>query len=577
MNFENQKDLVRKLTDAAHDSGALTKLITHIKEERACNNAPTEQKHIIKLLSKVDKYYTQCLTQLSQNTTLTGIKPLAVSASRDKFGTYNVGKGKRPQHIWSTFNKYLQFFEIYTVGNNLTKTLTQCAINGMYASALAEHITGVTPEIITSMNNILTRYESSVTCNTKIDVAALKQAIRNGSYYNGYETAKGIRKEVVLSSAHINQMKKICSNTNTDGYLQQNFDQRPSGRFYNRLEGAAPTLLSMSRVVRNLAASEHTMIDINSSCFAVFLAVANWQRAQYGTHTDQYFLNISKYINNTSGVRQAIALDVLNAYAADHNYNLSPGETPAKTYKASDLFNDHWAIKMVKKAISAIGFGAKLNGTASRWTDEDGNWKEAALTTVLGKHYHYFTECKFVQDFIAEYDCMSEGILNLYSEGKGEIYPGVKLPGSNSSDARRLSFIYQAMERQCLDIMIESTQAETLMCIIHDGIMLEPVRDKAECKRNIQEAFKRDLFIMLPTGEIAMLNPTLNTITVSVETHRLSAINTNASTQTNTQLHIAHMRKEEERAQEAVNIFGDGGVNPATYEDVNTRLLLASL
>jgi hypothetical protein len=122
-----------------------------------------------------------------------------------------------------------------------------------------------------------------------------------------------------------------------------------------------------------------------------------------------------------------------------------------ETTKVAPVLQD----KLIKQAITAIGFGARANGSGKMF--KDGKWQETSLPQIIynSSELARFLQCPLIKDFIREQKMLDAVIF--YSD-KGDtkrFFNGadVHTQSGRLSKAKVIAFMYQHYEKELMDLV----------------------------------------------------------------------------------------------------------------------------
>jgi hypothetical protein len=229
---------------------------------------------------------------------------------------------------------------------------------------------------------------------------------------------------------------------------------------YGRIYYKGLNIQNVSKEVRGAIIGSHFQYDINASVFAFKLWTYglinggdnNLVNTKLGSYTRQY-------LNEKNAIRKRLA---------------------KHCYEGVGIQDEH-AVKNIKLALTAIGFGARTTGAS--WPTKDG-FKGTALSEIIGSKdaRERFLSEPWVKMFLAEQKDIEEAILAAVKAD--DRYPAMaaivrKDNGVNgkASNAGLMSLTYQHWERERMDEAVQVLRGFGITPIarIHDAFI---VRDK---------------------------------------------------------------------------------------------------
>lgn len=297
---------------------------------------------------------------------------------------------------------------------------------------------------------------------TPINLQSLKSYIKandNLSYRNEkVDEYNNHASEILLVSEYL------------DGVLPQIIVESDFGRRYYK----GLNLQNVSKVVRNAALGDNYEYDLNSAVYAIKLNYASEITDKKFTYTSEYIEGGGKYKDS---IRKMLAL---------HCFDID---------KNSKYFDER--VKIIKHAITAIGFGAKKTSTG--YFDKTTNQiKYTALSDIFtytvkgddGKDIKIplkkkidgkdvlcidlFLQHKWMSEFIKEQDEMTKLIVHSCIENKivtKETHPFL-VDGRNAINTNRtIAYFFQSSERIIMDKICEQIEKDGIKVLlrVHDA------------------------------------------------------------------------------------------------------------
>jgi len=231
----------------------------------------------------------------------------------------------------------------------------------------------------------------------------------------------------------------------------------PAPSVFGRMYYKGLSIQNLSKEVRSAVLGDHYQYDMNAAVYAVKLALLNelhggennLQNTSIGSYTREY-------LNNKNAIR---------------------GQLARKCFEGTSV-NPDYAVKQIKAALTAIGFGARTSG--GFWT-EGGKLKTSSLNEILtsGVVRETFVEDPWVKTFIKEQKEIEKAILEAIKaeedfEGTKEL---LKKDGSENgrvSDAMLLAYVFQTWETKLMDTAVEILQHHDIevKARIHDAFIV---------------------------------------------------------------------------------------------------------
>jgi hypothetical protein len=225
-----------------------------------------------------------------------------------------------------------------------------------------------------------------------------------------------------------------------------------SGRCY--LNGL--NLQNCPKEVRHAALGYCHQYDMRCGAFGVLAAIAKTYAASKNIILN--FHNVKYYINNRNDIRMSITNE------------LWPSET--SKFKNIIDYKRFGGFYRVKEALTAIGFGAKRNATAS-WKDINGKWTTTSLNNIFRSKAlaDKFMSIDVVKELTDEFKLATDIILHRIEEDT-VFADCFNLEGLK--DSQKLSSIYQGVESIILNNLIDllSEYGIDILLPVHDGVYI---------------------------------------------------------------------------------------------------------
>lgn len=144
--------------------------------------------------------------------------------------------------------------------------------------------------------------------------------------------------------------------------------------------------------------------------------------------------------------------------------------------------------KLVKRALTAISFGARLS--TNGWRTEDGTWSNPALVEIIQNNTERqrFVSNAMVKQFIYEQTALDSYIFNEVSENLPTMLadPIVHTTRGRPSKAKVIAYLYQHDETRVMDIVrrVAAEHGYKPLANIHDAVIFKK-RLNGELKKDI--------------------------------------------------------------------------------------------
>ena len=429
-----------------------------------------------KAIKKVARYFEVWVDQLEAFPSLHGIAKMGVDRVNK-----SVGRVRSNTYI-AYLLKPLSFYTLVTEGFK-GRGLSEITVHPRYRNIISNYITQET--LMPTQTNVI-HSDDPLIIQVNLDFDYMESVLSDS--YN--------RKE--LTDQTQRDLDRILSQA-PDGVLIQRFAQTKGSRS-RRLYTHRKSLQNVTREARKLLVPSHSTIDINTSVFAIMYAVYLSLFEQNGVkpHT---LVAVEDYIKNKDSIRESVAKKLF----------------PKMRYATQESY----AIKVVKQAYTAIGFGARVQKTPSYFFDDNGNLQSNALHDILHDRTSDFIKISRVAAFIEEYKLMTDVIYEFMRNSPLVLSDDLVIAASDDvTKSQRLAYFYQSLERQCLDLMYQTVSTvygpSGVYALLHDGIMTQLLssRDSVELNYVLNQLLNNSLRIRI--GELDYTLKT-NWITVSIE------------------------------------------------------------
>lgn len=151
--------------------------------------------------------------------------------------------------------------------------------------------------------------------------------------------------------------------------------------------------------------------------------------------------------------------------------------------------------KLLKKAVTAISFGARRGTTGWRISSEE--TKNPALVEIFKnmKERERFMNCPIIKKFISEQNMLDKFIYQTCREANPPFMslPEVRTQCGVLSKAKVIAYLYQHCETQVMDVVAEEIEkrGRKVLARIHDAIIIDKrlgVDNKIEIEEAMQDA-----------------------------------------------------------------------------------------
>jgi hypothetical protein len=233
------------------------------------------------------------------------------------------------------------------------------------------------------------------------------------------------------------------------------FPQYPKPSVFGRTYYQGLSIQTMSKQVRAAALGEHFQYDLSAAIYGIKLAIISGivskpkeRHVEY--RLDGLFTYTKEYLREKDAIRKRLADQCLT-------------DTP---------MNAAGKLRLVKQAITAIGFGAKTD--AALWYD--GHTPAIAQIIMNKADRDRFLNDRFVKNFIVEQDELTEAVI-LHLKRVGQFDP-IKQAIRDAkaikriTDAHILAYLFQHYETDLMNDIVAIAQVEMpVIARIHDSFI----------------------------------------------------------------------------------------------------------
>ncbi|MBZ9649574.1 hypothetical protein K9B33_18720 [Sphingobium sp. 3R8] len=356
---------------------------------------------------------------------------------------------KKRHSVWTEFREICPLFVVIDKGNNLKGRNTTIQINDRTIRKLLDYVSDdvLVQEVFSGAASDGAKPEMIA-----VDLENLKNYIDNTDYDLAHN-AEGKGSEWVAKVQRNAYQARLVQRI--AAHLGGQYPQYPKPSVFGRTYYHGLSIQTMSKQVRAAVLGEHYQYDLSAAIYGIKLAiisgiVAKPNERHVENRLDGLFTYTKEYLREKDAIRQRLADQCLTA-------------TPIKA--AGKL-------RLVKQAITAIGFGAKTD--AALW--HDGH--PTALADILRNKddRERFLNDKFVINFIAEQDELTEAIIShlkrvgQFDPIKQAIRDAKAIP--RITDAHILAYLFQHYETSLMDDIVAIAQAERpVVARIHDAFV----------------------------------------------------------------------------------------------------------
>lgn len=351
--------------------------------------------------------------------------------------------------VWNEFKDIYPLFKVVEKGSNLKGRTTTVSISDKTIRKLLAY---VSDDML--VREMLADAASGTGDPEWIDVNMenLQNYIDNAEYDLTHNAAgKSIEwvAKVRRNALQAQLVHRIAAN------LGGKFPQYAKPSIFGRTYYHGLSIHTMSKQVRAAVLGEHFQYDLSAAIYGIKLAILSGivgkpkeRHVEY--RLDGLFTYTKEYLREKDAIRKRLAEQCLT-------------ETP---------INAAGKLRLVKQAITAIGFGAKTD--AGLWFD--GHTPAIAQIIMNKADRERFLKDKFVKNFIAEQDELTEAIV-LYLKRVGQ-FDTIKQAIKDAkkinriTDAHILAYLFQHYETDLMNDIVAIAETEMpVIARIHDAFI----------------------------------------------------------------------------------------------------------
>jgi hypothetical protein len=220
--------------------------------------------------------------------------------------------------------------------------------------------------------------------------------------------------------------------------------QIPKPSPYGRVYYKGINIQNVSKEVRIACLGEHYTYDLNAAVYAIKLMMVKKILKEQGIDDFGHFTYTKEYLDWKSPLRKHLSKHI-TAY--------EDGE------------------KLVKEAITAIGFGARIGGGS--WLI-DGEWHTTSIEDIImnPNDRKNFMNDPWIKSFVKEQQTMTKLISEDFIKSDGFVESVINIPNMFKNDKIRksqvMSYVFQHTEKAIMDIITENIP---VIARVHDSFI----------------------------------------------------------------------------------------------------------
>lgn len=404
-----------------------------------------QKKHIDNKISLYQNTLSEYVVQKYHYTLGTNLVQIAHDDFVKKVGQQSIyGTQTRKNFVHVVMDIQPQY-ELVVEGNNLTEKVSLMKPN-FNIQKLIKLKDG--KELLLQMYGNVDITDTKLVDITPIDMNSLRAYIKgneNLSYQNDKVREYNLQANNILLIAEL-----------TNGVFPQIINESTYGRRYY----TGQNLQTMSSIVRSAALGSHYQYDLNAAVYAIKLNLCAYMSDKKFTYTSEYIEGGSKYKDK---IRERLA---------------------KITFETDEPIE--WQISVVKRAITAIGFGATMHSKG--FYDQNDTWNYNSIADLFRykskttdkwvlaeKTYQRFVNDEWLKHFMREQKEMTDIITKWYIENDmvNKIEHSFLVDGRNAFNKNKLmAYIFQTFERGIMDKTEQFTKdtGNEVLLRVHDAI-----------------------------------------------------------------------------------------------------------
>jgi len=377
-----------------------------------------------------------------------------------------IGPKKIRIHKWLADNG-LSLIEITTAGNNISKRVSKVKLTNLVTIADAiDAVEGIEIKPISIAQIRSSRRQLSSQLYPEYSQNLTDQQLSD--LYEpvaiNIKSLRGYMEWLKYSASNIPKVKKEQIAAQCDTILsvaeltKGHFIQRKNPSEFGRMYYKGISVQSVNKELRRAMLGYHWEYDIRSSVIAWKLGYAMQMIASglVPGPLDKTFATTLIYVEDKNDL-----INIVRHY----------------TYTADSKSDSDGQKKSIKRALTAIGFGATMHKTG--WLGEDGQRKNPALVNIFmnAGERERFVNDKTVKKFIAEQKVIDKFIFDQETAKNPELIklPCIQTASGRPSKAKVLAYLYQHAETEVMNLVREmiSQNGREVLGSIHDAVIVD--------------------------------------------------------------------------------------------------------
>ena len=349
-----------------------------------------------------------------------------VNINLDRLWSYKFRYQYNYYYIWKEFNELVPFVYITNTGSNLKNHISKGKILDQKLLDLLID-TQDTNELIKMYYG---SYELTDMTMIPIDMKSTKGYIASTEYQLDNTNTNNNHRNKMLANLRQAKYIKLIAEYYYPKYGSYVLPHIPSKSAYGRTYYKGINLQNVSKEVRAAVLGTHYQYDMYAAIFAIKLYLADEILKEQGKSVWGQYSYTTEYLEQKDQIRNRLG-KLIHAYP-DGN-------------------------KLVKEAITAIGFGARLSGGA--WLDGL-VWQSSSIKDIIKNRddFKRFAEDSWLRHFHKEQKDLTNLIVNDYLQNESFVnkikdLPDIKSVNGNWSKQKIMSYIFQHTETSIINFI----------------------------------------------------------------------------------------------------------------------------
>jgi len=299
------------------------------------------------------------------------------------------------------------------------------------------------------VNELVSLYYGDITEDTElhivpVDIKSITNYINNTVREIEYSEKNSKHEATLYRNLRQAKYIKVISSFFSEAYGQHVLPMIPNPSLYGRIYYKGINIQNISKTVRQACLGEHYSYDLNAAVYAIKLMIAKNILKQHNIDDYGHFTYTKEYLDHKGSIRKQLSKHITK-YP-------NPG-------------------KLVKEAITAIGFGARIGGGS--W-QIDGEWHTSSIEDIIMNPVDRknFMDDPWVRQFVREQQVITNIITDNFIKDKQFIDSVQNIPSMFKNGKIRktqvMSYVFQHTEKSIMDTI---TQNIPVVARIHDSFI----------------------------------------------------------------------------------------------------------